>query len=185
MEKWLILGLGNPGKEFEKTFHNVGRETVEKIQKEWGFSDWQKKEKEFAEICQGKVFNQKVILAKTLVYMNESGKAAKALLDFFKIKPEHLIVIQDEADLAIGKVKISQNRGPAGHKGIVSLIEYLKTKNFVRLRIGIRKNKKDKAQVFVLKKIKTEDKKTIEKAQEKTISLLKDFLKNQTKNSKN
>jgi len=185
MQKWLILGLGNPAKEFEKTFHNVGRETVEKIQKEWGFSDWQKKKKEFAEICRGKIFDREIILAKTLVYMNESGKTAKALLDFFKIKPEHLIVIQDEADLKIGKVKISQNRGAAGHKGIVSLIEHLKTKNFIRFRIGIRKNKKEKAQFFVLKKIKTEDEKIIEKAKEETIFLLKDFLKNPTKASKN
>ncbi len=112
----LIVGLGNPGKKFQKTRHNLGFRVVDKLR--------------FLK-------DKKIILAKPQTFMNLSGKAVKSLMTKYKVPPLNLWVIHDDIDLPLGKIRISKGRGAAGHKGVESIIEELKTKNFIRLRIGI------------------------------------------------
>ena len=170
----LIFGLGNPGKKFKGTRHNLGREMVELLQRKWGFSAWQKKVKLEAEISEGKFQRKKILLAKSLIFMNESGRSAKKIAQNYKIPSQNLWVLQDEFDLALGKIKIVKNRGSAGHKGIDSIIKELGTKNFVRFRIGIKAKQKVAgiAEKFVLKKFPKDEKKIIKKAIERTIEAI-------------
>ena len=133
----LIVGLGNPGEKFEKTWHNLGKETLENLAKNSNFSSFKENKKKKFSFSQKEVFGQKIILAKSMTYMNESGEAVKNLLSFLKLKPKNLWLIHDDLDIPLGKLKISKNRSSAGHKGVESIINYLGTKNFVRFRVGL------------------------------------------------
>lgn len=139
----LIIGLGNPKlPEFEKTRHNLGKRVIERaaeeLKRRYGISDWERKDKLMAEISQGKRGSTRLIFAKPLVYMNESGKTIGALTKFFKIKSENVLVVHDDSDIIFGKMKLSFGSRSAGHRGVESVIRALKTKNFWRLRVGIR-----------------------------------------------
>ncbi|MDP1706509.1 MAG: aminoacyl-tRNA hydrolase [bacterium] len=163
----LIIGLGNPGQEYENTYHNAGNKFVDFLKKKLIDDNISyKKEKgfEYAKI-------NDLTLAKTLVFMNESGLAVKKAAVFTKAKPEEILVVHDDSDLNIGDQKISLNRGTGGHKGVESAAKNLKTKNFWRLRIGIRPEEKNrsKAGSFVLKNISTANLKKIENLFEKVI----------------
>lgn len=149
----LIVGLGNPGKEYEKTYHNVGFLAIDSFAK----TTLNAKTKlfEYSKI-------DDLIFVKNRTFMNDAGKTVSAAMKYFSarggLKPEELLVIHDDADLLLGKYKLSLNQGSAGHKGIESIIKALGTKNFYRLRIGIRNPKsKAKALNLVLKKIKNSE----------------------------
>jgi PTH1 family peptidyl-tRNA hydrolase len=176
----LIVGLGNPGKKFEKTRHNLGFLVVESLKsKIKSFSNWKKSKKFLSEISEGKINNEKVILAKPQTFMNNSGKAVKPLIENCKLKIENLIVVHDDLDLPLGKIKISLGRGSGGHKGVQSIIEELGTKNFVRLRIGIqpKNGKPERPEKFVLQRFKKEEEKIIKKVIKKTIEVVELLLK--------
>lgn len=163
----LIIGLGNPGQEYENTYHNAGNKFVDFLKdKIVGEDISYKKEKGFEYVKIGSL-----VLAKTLVFMNESGLAVKKAAIFAKVKPEEVLVVHDDSDLNIGNQKISLNRGTGGHKGIESIAQNLKTKNFWRLRIGIRPEEKNrsKAGSFVLKNISNANLRKIEDLFEKII----------------
>jgi len=119
---WIIAGLGNPGKEYDGTRHNIGRDFLMAIEKKEG-------EK-------GKLFGKKVTVLLPDTYMNNSGAAFKKLVTSKK-QAEQLVVLQDELDLPLGKVKLSFGSSSGGHNGINSIHKALKTKDFVRIRIGI------------------------------------------------
>ena len=134
----LIVGLGNPGRKFQKTRHNVGFRIVDNFQKENKFSNWKLEKKLKAKISEGKIGRKKIILVKPQTFMNESGKSVHLLTKRYTLNPNHLFVVHDDFDLPLGKMKISRSRGSAGHKGVQSIIEEIGTKDFVRLRIGIK-----------------------------------------------
>lgn len=133
---WLIIGLGNPGKTYQNTKHNLGFLIVDKLQKELG-SAWKKNTKLQSELTSGKIAGGKIILAKPQTYMNLSGQAVQKIAHFYKIKPENILVIHDDFDLELGRFKISIGASAAGHNGVASIIKELKTKDFIRIRIGI------------------------------------------------
>ncbi len=140
----LIAGLGNPGKEFEKTRHNIGFLTINKLQLADDFSDWKLEKKFNAELSEGKIGKEKIILAKPQTFMNNSGRAIGPLVKYYKIKSENVLVIHDDADLPLETLRIVKNRGSAGHKGVESIMRALKTRNFVRFRIGTKTTKSGK-----------------------------------------
>ncbi len=160
----LIIGLGNPGKEYEKTYHNVGFLAVDYFAKNPPISK----------------------LLKSNVYMNQSGNFVKTALKKYKIKPDEILIIHDDSDIELGKYKISFGRGSAGHRGVQSVIEALGTKNFWRLRIGIRniakqtrnstQNRREKAGELVLKKINKADWGILEKVFQKISSGIKSLI---------
>jgi len=149
----LILGLGNPGQKYEQTYHNAGHLYVESLA-ETSFKRY--KSFSFAK-------RDNLVLAKSLTFMNQSGLAARGALRYFNLKPENLIVAHDDSDLPLGEYKITKGQGSAGHKGVQSVIDHLKSKEFTRLRIGIRGQARGKAREFVLKPM---SKKELENLQE-------------------
>jgi PTH1 family peptidyl-tRNA hydrolase len=179
----LIVGLGNPGKKFKATPHNIGKEIVEILQKKWGFSKWQTKKEWSAKISKGNFNKKRIFLAIPLTFMNESGKAVKKITSNLlknKKSKENLVIFQDDVDIPFGKIKIVKSRGPGGHKGIESIIKELKTKDFIRIRIGVKitskllKNKNLKK--FVLKKFNKKEKKTLRKIFKKSVEAIELFL---------
>ena len=178
----IIVGLGNPGEKYKNTRHNIGFIAVGAMAKQQNLI-WQFNKKFNAEIAKTK----NTILVKPQTFMNNSGQAVQAILSYYKLLPKKLGIIQtkdsdlsdiltvihDDLDIELGKYKISLNSRGAGHKGVESIINYLKTKNFKRIRIGIKTEMADKmpadlprrneveAGKFVLQKFSEEEMKII------------------------
>jgi len=156
----LIAGLGNPGNLYKDTYHNIGTKALYKIignkKLTKPFSIWRKEPFEY-------IKTEACVYVIPLTYMNETGKAIRAAAKYFNIKSEDILIIHDDSDIMIGSYKLSRDRGSAGHNGIKSIISYLDTKNFWRLRLDIRKTLSTKASDFVLQKISPQDKESLEK----------------------
>lgn len=131
-----IVGLGNPGEEYEGTRHNTGRIILDAFRKAQSFSEWTLDKKIQALTSEGKIKKEKVFLIEPETFMNTSGKNLGALITSLK-KAESLVVIQDDLDLPIGSFKISFNRGSGGHRGVESIMRAIKTEAFTRIRVGI------------------------------------------------
>ncbi len=133
----LVVGLGNPGKEYTLTKHNVGFLVVDELGKRVGI-DIQKSK--FQSLYgEGFLEGNKILLLKPQTYMNRSGGAVSSASDFYKIPPENIIVIHDEMDISLGRIMIKPGGGSAGNNGIKSIISSLGSKDFIRVRIGIGK----------------------------------------------
>ena len=131
----LIVGLGNPGRAFRWTRHNMGFCLVESLARQHGIKITQRGLKSL--YGQGKMGRVEVIIAKPLTYMNLSGDAVTRLLRFFHLQPEDLVVLQDDLDLPWGKIRIRVKGGHGGHKGIKSITEAIGSDNFQRVKVGI------------------------------------------------
>lgn len=155
---FLIVGLGNPGKKYEKTWHNAGFLAVESLAKNNNFPNFRIFKKCRAEISENFLGKEKVILAKPQTFMNNSGVSVKLLLKNWRMEPNSLMVVHDDIDLPLGKIRISKSKGTAGHKGIESIMNNLGTKDFIRIRVGIQPSngKPKNLENFVLKRIKGE-----------------------------
>jgi len=168
----IIIGLGNPGAKYNNTRHNIGFAILDKLQQEFSFPEFEFNKKFNAEISSGdyqpKTTNQKLILIKPQTFMNLSGTSVRAILDFYKLTAEDIIVIQDELDLALGKFKIATDSSSAGHNGVQNIIDQLGTQKFKRVRIGLGKVTTDEpscrlgAHDFVLGKFSAEEQEKIE-----------------------
>ncbi len=161
----LIVGLGNPGVKYSRTRHNVGFRVLDEFQKENNFPNFKLLKKFNSLASAGNFTNKEILLTEPQTFMNNSGSAIKALIKFYKITSPNLVVVHDDIDLPLGKIRISKGRGSAGHKGVESIIKELKTKNFVRFRIGIQplKGKPKNPEKFVLQKFLKEEEKIIKK----------------------
>lgn len=140
----LIIGLGNPGKQYEKTRHNAGFMAVDFLMDKIDLGSFKRQSKFKAEIAEGIIGGKKIIIAKPQTYMNNSGEAVQLLQSFYKIDPEDIIVVYDELDLPLGKIRVRDEGSSAGHNGIKSIIEKLGTDKFMRIRIGIKNEKAGK-----------------------------------------
>ena len=136
---FIIAGLGNPDKQYEGTRHNVGFDVIDRIAEKYNISVDTKKHR--ALIGKGVIEGQKVILAKPQTYMNNSGESVAAVMQFFKIPVEDLLVIYDDMDMPTGKLRLREKGSAGGHNGIKSIIAHVGTQNFKRIRVGISKNK--------------------------------------------
>ena len=144
---FLIVGLGNPGDKFTNTRHNLGFEVIDALVRKLGErgrgkgESWETQQKFKAEISKiNFTLNASpltLILAKPLTFMNLSGMAISSIAQYFKIKPEEIIIIHDELDLPLGHIKIRVGGSDAGHHGIESIIKSLGTEKFIRVRLGI------------------------------------------------
>ena len=131
----LIVGLGNPGREYARNRHNLGFRCLERLAQMHGLSFHKRQAK--ALLALGEIAGRKVILAKPLTFVNLSGDAVARLARFYKIPPAHILVIYDDLDLPPGKIRLRPSGGAGGHKGMRSIIESLGTPDFPRLRVGI------------------------------------------------
>ncbi len=163
---YLIVGLGNPESDYAKTRHNMGFNVINKLSDKYGIEVNKKKFKSL--FGMGEIEGKKVILLKPQTYMNLSGEAVRECMDFYKIKPEELIVIYDDVDTDLGNVRI-RIKGSAGtHNGMKSVIENISTEEFARIRVGIGKPEDGEDMIsYVIGAIKEEDKEGLEKGVEK------------------
>lgn len=164
---YLIVGLGNPGKQYENTRHNVGFDAVDLLVDEYRVPSSGKQHK--AMYGKGVIAGQKVILAKPLTYMNLSGESVRALVDYYKIDPEEeLIVIYDDISLEPGKIRIRKKGSAGGHNGIKNIIAQLGTQNFQRIKVGVGEKPKgwDLAD-YVLGRFSKEEEPVVREALEK------------------
>ena len=137
-DAWLIVGLGNPGPEYEKTRHNIGQMVLDELAKEVGGS-FKKHSKASAVVVEGRLGfgGPKVILMKSLGYMNTSGGPVSAVAKFYGIDPDHIIVVHDELDIPFDTIKLKIGGGEGGHNGLRDITKALGTKDYYRVRIGI------------------------------------------------
>jgi len=165
----LIIGLGNPGKEYKNTRHNMGFLFVDALAKKLNAPEFIYEKKLKAEISKSKV-----LIAKPQTFINKSGEAVSALSKFYKIKPENILIVHDDIDILWGNFKFSLGRSSAGHKGVESIIKALKTKNFWRLRIGIQPSIKKhiSADKIILKKFTPAELKILNQTIKKAIAEL-------------
>ena len=170
----LIVGLGNPGKKYEHTRHNMGFDVLDL------FSDLASididKESFKGLLGRGKLFNEDVILLKPQTFMNLSGESVQEVVHYFKISLEDIIVIYDDMDILPGKIRLRPNGSSGGHKGIQSIIDNLGTDNIKRIRVGIGKPTYDTID-YVLSKPSKEEKEEIEEAIKEAAEALKIALK--------
>jgi PTH1 family peptidyl-tRNA hydrolase len=132
---FLIVGLGNPGREYRDTRHNIGFHLVDEIAKELGVDFTRTQVK--ALVTDGIYQGNKLILAKPQTYMNKSGHAVQSLLKFYKLEVQNLLIVYDDVDLPFGSLRMKPSGGSAGHKGMGSIIAQLGTQEFPRLRLGV------------------------------------------------
>jgi len=132
---YIIVGLGNPGKEYERTRHNLGFLAVEEIAKTLGLKDLKSRLKSMT--GEATYEGHKVIIAEPQTFMNLSGQAVTQLLSWYKVPSTHLIVIYDDVDLEIGAIKIRPKGSAGGHHGIESIIKETGTSDFIRIKVGI------------------------------------------------
>ncbi len=170
--QWIIAGLGNPGGEFDGTRHNIGRDFLLALAKKEGVKEWKEDKKIHGQSAKAELFGKKVLLVLPDTYMNNSGKAFVSIVGSKK-QAAQLVVVQDELDLPLGTVKISFGSSAGGHRGVDSIQKALKTKEFVRIRVGIspktasgkiKKPDGEKVVDFVLGTFKPTEEDTLKKA---------------------
>jgi PTH1 family peptidyl-tRNA hydrolase len=189
---YLIVGLGNPGEEYENTRHNVGRMVVEafcsprfgEAGKEKNFEDFKKDKKTNSLKTEGKIGKTKILCLLPETFMNKSGSALKKIIASKK-NAGKLIIVHDDIDLILGKFKISFGKGSAGHKGVESVMRAVKTKDFFRVRVGIspstpkgriKKPKGEKILNFLMGKFKPAEKTILKKLTGKIIPEIENII---------
>ena len=167
----LIVGLGNPTAKYDKTRHNVGFEVIDQLSKEYNISVDTAKHKGLD--GKGKIEGQTVILLKPMTYMNLSGESVAAVASYFKIAPEDVIVIYDDINLDVGRLRIREKGSAGGHNGIKNIIAHLSTDVFPRIRVGVgmKPPKMDLAD-YVLSRFSKEEQELMEDGYQKACKAL-------------
>lgn len=156
----LIVGLGNPTKKYENTRHNMGFVVIDNYLENKGIKE-KYKEKFEALYLETNINNEKVIFVKPLTYMNNSGIAVSKFANFYKIAPKDILIVSDDLDLELGKFRLRSKGSSGGHNGLKSIISYLNTDEFKRLRVGI-SNNTDNVIDYVLSGFSKQEKETLE-----------------------
>ena len=175
----LIVGLGNPGKEYENTRHNIGFMILDNY-----LNDEKWKEKMNGYYVEKIINNEKVIFLKPQTFMNNSGISVSQFVNFYKMDINDILVIQDDLDIKIGQFKIKSSSSSGGHNGIKSIINYLNTNEFTRLKIGIKNNSQKNVIDFVLGKFSKDEFMLIKNNFSIYNKIINSFIKNGTKYTK-
>jgi len=170
----LIVGLGNPGRKYAGNRHNVGFQCLDRLAEAWGLSFSQRKHK--ALLAQGEIAGLKVILAKPQTFMNLSGDAVERMARFYKVPPASILVIYDDLDLPLGRIRLRPEGGSGGHKGMKSIIEHLGANGFPRLRVGTGRPTHGDPVDYVLDDFTLDERITIDVVYEKVVSAVELWL---------
>lgn len=174
---YLIVGLGNPEEKYNQTRHNMGFNTIDKIAHKYNI-EFDKNEFEGLYGI-GNIYGKKVILLKPQTYMNLSGKSISKIVNFYKIRLEDILVIYDDMDVDVGKIKIRKKGGPGSHNGMKSVVEELNSTEFPRIRVGIGKPILKELMIsYVLGKIPEEELKLLDIASTEAVEAAVQFIKN-------
>lgn len=171
----LVVGLGNPGLRYKRTRHNIGFMVLQR----WAdILQVRLSSRAFsAKGGRATVLGKEVILLCPQTYMNESGRSVRACADYFRIETESILVVHDDLDLGLGRIKVARNGGGGGHKGILSIFRHLGTKAFNRVKIGVgRPRFKEPVDEFVLRPFYQEDGETVEKVIEGAVKACELFV---------
>jgi len=169
----LIVGLGNPGREYENTRHNIGFQLLDVIANRKGLDF--NNEKFNAKYCECNINGEKVLLIKPLSYMNLSGSVVSKFVSFYKIEVENILIIQDDLDMGVGRVKIVHNSSSGGHNGIKDIERCLGTKSYARLKIGIANDKSLDTKDYVLGKFSRDEMDILNREYEILSDIVDDF----------
>ena len=169
----LVVGLGNPGRRYRGTRHNVGWEVVDRLARRFGI---QLEEEAEALVGRGTIAGCPVLLAKPQTYMNESGRAVRALVRRYGLAPQDLLIVYDDVDLPVGAIRIRPRGSAGGHHGMASVIEALGTQEIPRVRIGIGRPPGDTAE-YVLSRFSPEERPVVEEAVERAADAVETILR--------
>lgn len=188
-KSFLLVGLGNPGRQYETTRHNLGFLALDEhlagvsaTSSDTAYKSFAANAKLESEIAAVQIGGKKIILAKPQTFMNLSGRAVQKILAYYKIDPSNMLVINDDLDLPLGKMRFSFDSGAAGHNGVQSIIDSIGTKKFTRLRIGIateeilKKQNKIPAADFVLQKFSDQECAIVNELKPKIVDAINVFL---------
>jgi PTH1 family peptidyl-tRNA hydrolase len=170
----LIVGLGNPGVRYANTRHNVGFHCLDRLAEKYGWSFSRQQAK--AILASGTRYGLKITLAKPMTYMNLSGQSVASVAHFYKIDPQDILVICDDLDLPVGRIRLRPGGGSAGHKGTESIIQSLGTDAFPRLRIGIGRPEHAEAVNYVLGRFTEADAITMSRVYDRAVDAVSVFL---------
>lgn len=169
----LIVGLGNPGKEYENTRHNIGFIFIDKFAQKLNLNI--NKEKFNGKYTETIIGNQKIILLKPLSYINLSGEVISKFINFYKINIDDILIISDDLDMNFGKIKLKASGSSGGHNGLKNIELNLCTQNFKRLKVGISNNKLMDTKDYVLGKFNNEEKSILQDIKDTVMNILFDF----------
>ncbi len=174
----LIVGLGNPEPKYEKTRHNIGFEAVDRLAEKW-LGSWQNHRRFQGLFSEGMGKNgEKCYLLKPLTYMNRSGQSVRAVLDWYKLSPQSVLVIYDDMDLPLGRLRLRLSGSAGGHNGMKSIISHLGNQDFPRLRIGIGKSNQNQETIsYVLGKFTPQEREIVSKVLDLTVDAVEMALK--------
>ncbi len=169
--EWLVVGLGNPGQRYAGNRHNVGFQVVDRLAAASQLTFDERRNQ--THLARGKLEEVNVAIAKPQTYMNLSGRAVGAIARFYKVLPERILIIHDDLDLPLGVLRLREQGGAGGHRGLASIIDHLKTRDFPRLRIGIgRPPGRMAAEAYVLQDFGADQKPTMELAYEQAVQAI-------------
>lgn len=174
----VIIGLGNPGKQYENTRHNAGFLALDFLREHFGFETFHREIRFVGDISIGTIGREKYLLVKPGTFVNRSGSTVKSLLDFYKLSPADITVIHDDLDIAPGTLKTTHSSRAAGHNGVEDIIEKIGTQDFFRIRLGIGRPSGDRAACqpthdYVLDRFSADERSSLESL----FSMLPDLLK--------
>jgi PTH1 family peptidyl-tRNA hydrolase len=179
---FLIIGLGNPGREYENTRHNIGFDAIDVIAKRYNIDVSRIK---FKGVCgEGFIGNEKVILIKPTTYMNLSGESVRQVMDFYKLSKEDVLVIYDDISLEVGRLRIREKGSAGGHNGIKSIISHMGTDVFSRIKIGVGQPDGNLVN-HVLGNFSKEDRKCLDEVLSAVVSATEVIISEETKKAMN
>ena len=173
---FLIVGLGNPGEDYAKTRHNAGFLLVERLAAQWR-SDWKNERKFQARVARADRGGRMILLAEPQTFMNLSGESVGALMRFYQLPPERILVVVDDADLPLGEIRLRPGGGTGGHHGLESVMQHVGSREYPRLRLGIgRKDETRQITSYVLGKFSTAENALLEQVLERAAGQLECWL---------
>lgn len=171
----IIVGLGNPGKKYDGTRHNIGFAVVDQLANTQEFETWMEKKDLKCQITQKSIADNRIILCKPSTYMNNSGEAVQALAHFYKVPNEQIVVVHDELDIPFGQIRTRTGGSSAGHNGIKSVSQRI-GEDYGRVRIGIQNDSKLETTDYVLAKFTAEEKKELPALLKETNAILTEYI---------
>jgi len=172
----IVVGLGNPGKQYEDTRHNAGFRALDLLADAFGTKTWEDKQKFLASVMEARIVTVPILLVKPQTYMNRSGEAVKKLLNFYKVDPTSILILSDDIDLALGETRLRPSGGPGTHNGLRSIVDHI-GEAFPRIRIGVGAQKPgEDLSTYVLSKPPASEKKLIEESLQKIPEMVREFV---------
>ncbi|HSX25845.1 MAG TPA: aminoacyl-tRNA hydrolase [Chlamydiales bacterium] len=173
--KYLVVGLGNPGKEYQKTRHNVGFWAVDELARKHHL-EFRKQLKFKGEIAEGKIGDTSVVLLKPLTFMNLSGEAVALVANYLQIDLSRLLIVTDDVAIPLGQLRMKINSGTGGHNGLKSIEEHLQTNRYARLRIGVSDREEGDLTDYVLGRFSEEEEKLLPGVLERAVQSIEIWL---------